>query len=423
MLSIQTNIAALSAQNSLTLTNNSLQTSMARLSSGFRINRAADDAAGLAISEKMQAQIGGLNQAVRNANDGASMIQTGEGALDQVQTMMIRMRNLAVQAASDTNGPQERADINVELQQLQSEIDNISKRTNFNGLGLLNGDLAVQADATTLNTFKQAGATGLVSTTALAGTLGTGGSQIDGVTMGNNTEPLGTGYSFSSTAAGVLTATSNYVPAGGVAATDTAAVSTIGANGSAVYSFAKLGISVGVTAGAAGLNAADVITGLTAAGTITSGTTNHSAVLQTGADATAANTTSVSMLDTRLTSGTSAEMGALSATLAQFNTDAGSTAGATDLDATNLIKSIDTANAWISTQRAQLGAAQNRLGYAAASLTTTAQNVTAANSQIRDVDVASETSNMSKSQILMQAGVSVLAQANQVQQLALKLLG
>ena len=176
MLSIQTNIAALSAQNSLTSTNNNLQTSMERLSSGFRINHAADDAAGLAISEKMQAQIGGLNQAVRNANDGASMIQTAEGALDQVQTMMIRMRNLAVQAASDTNGPQERSDINVELQQLKSEIDNISQRTNFNGLGLLNGTLATQADTASLTAFKAAGATGLVSTTTLSGTVGTGGS-------------------------------------------------------------------------------------------------------------------------------------------------------------------------------------------------------------------------------------------------------
>ena len=104
MLSIQTNIAALSAQNVLTITNNNLQRSMERLSSGFRINRAADDAAGLAISEKMQAQIGGLNQAVRNANDGASMIQTAEGALDQVQNMMVRMRNLVVQVVSDTQG-------------------------------------------------------------------------------------------------------------------------------------------------------------------------------------------------------------------------------------------------------------------------------------------------------------------------------
>ena len=106
MLSIQTNIAALSAQNALTTTNSNLQKSMERLSSGFRINHAADDAAGLAISQKMQAQIGGLNQAVRNANDGASMIQTAEGALDQVQNMMIRMRNLAVHSASDTQGPQ-----------------------------------------------------------------------------------------------------------------------------------------------------------------------------------------------------------------------------------------------------------------------------------------------------------------------------
>src|SRR5512146_1709502 len=123
MLSIQTNVAALSAQNSLAVTNNSLTRAMERLSSGFRINRAADDAAGLAISQKMIAQIGGLNQAVRNANDGASMIQTAEGALDQVQTMMTRIRNLSVQAASDTNGNNERYAIDVEIQQLKSEID------------------------------------------------------------------------------------------------------------------------------------------------------------------------------------------------------------------------------------------------------------------------------------------------------------
>jgi flagellin len=114
---------------------------------------------------------------------------------------------------------------------------------------------------------------------------------------------------------------------------------------------------------------------------------------------------------------------ALNTAISTFNTAAGTNAGPSDGDATGLITAIDTANAWISSQRAALGAAQNRLSYAAASLTTTAQNVTAANSQIRDVDVASETSNMSKDQILMQAGVSVLAQANQVQQLALKLLG
>jgi flagellin len=287
MLSIQTNVAALSAQNSLSSTNSSLTRAMERLSSGFRINRAADDAAGLAISQKMQAQIGGLNQAVRNANDGASMIQTAEGALDQVQNMMTRIRNLSVQAASDTNGSDERSAINIEVQQLKSEIDNISGRTTFNGIVLLDGS---QATAT----------------------------------------------------------------------------------------------------------------------------------LQTGADASGVNQTTVNLVDTTLTGGAGL-MGDLDTAITAFDTAA--TAGtATATDATDLITAVDDALNWISAQRADLGAAQNRLGYASASLATTAQNVSAANSQIRDADVAAETANMSKSQILMQAGISVLAQANQTAQLALKLL-
>ena len=163
-----------------------------------------------------------------------------------------------------------------------------------------------------------------------------------------------------------------------------------------------------------------------AGGTIVTGAAaDKSVTLQTGADATTANQTSVNMLDTRLATavgGTSpTAMLGLAAAITSFDTVA--RAGtATSADGRALITAVDTANTYISSQRAQLGAAQNRLGYAAASLTTTAQNVAAANSQIRDVDVAAETSAMSKSQILMQAGVSVLAQANQVSQLALKLL-
>jgi len=200
---------------------------------------------------------------------------------------------------------------------------------------------------------------------------------------------------------------------------------TVGAGSSTTLNFDSLGIKVSVansTAAAVAMDTA-VANGLNA-GTITTALADHSAILQTGADASQGNTTSVSMLDTRLDSGASAaSMIALNTAISTFNTAAGTNAGPSDGDATGLITAIDTANAWISSQRAALGAAQNRLSYAAASLTTTAQNVTAANSQIRDVDVASETSNMSKDQILMQAGVSVLAQANQVQQLALKLLG
>jgi flagellin len=411
MLSIQTNIAALSAQNSLTSTNNSLQTSMERLSSGFRINRAADDAAGLAISEKMQAQIGGLNQAVRNANDGASMIQTAEGALDQVQTMLVRMRNLAVQASSDTNGPTERADINVEIQQLQSEIDNIANRTTFNGLGLLNGAMVTAQNAATsdVKSGLAVGTAGAVTSVDVSGAA------------------AGTTYTFTYDAVGKTLTLSDGTNS---SIMDVSSGSMVAPGASATLDFAKLGVKVSIanadTSDITGDNIGTAFDGLT----IVTAAGNHSATLQTGADANAYNTTTVSLVDTRLatavTGVTDHTMTDLATSIATFNTAAdlqNNPGGPTDVEGTDLINKIDAANGYISTQRAQLGAAQNRLGYAAASLTTTAQNVTAANSQIRDVDVASETSNMSKDQILMQAGVSVLAQANQVQQLALKLLG
>jgi flagellin len=399
MLSIQTNIAALSAQNALTTTNNNLQKSMERLSSGFRINHAADDAAGLAISEKMQAQIGGLNQAVRNANDGASMIQTAEGALDQVQNMMVRMRNLAVQAASDTNGPQERVDINVEIQQLKAEIDNISNRTTFNGLKLLNGSMVTQLDAT--------------NSTADPGlTVGTGAVTSVDVSAAK----AATTYTIT-TAANTLTLSD------GTNTTKVDITGGVGAEGSLTLNFASLGVSLTLGNSGVAITAA-TIEGALAGKTIrtSAATVGQSATLQTGADATTANTTTVSLLNTQLTNATAGSlMATLNTKIGAFATGAAG-AGVTDTNATDLITAIDGANDWISSQRATLGAAQNRLGYAAASLTTTSQNVSAANSQIRDVDVATETSNMSKSQILMQAGVSVLAQANQVQQLALKLL-
>jgi flagellin len=196
----------------------------------------------------------------------------------------------------------------------------------------------------------------------------------------------------------------------------------VGAYSSLTLNFGSMGVQITLGNAGAAINAAAIDLAL-AGKTIRTAlpAVGNSATLQTGADATTANTTTVSLLDTRLTSATAAQMIALNTRITNFATDALG-AGVTDADATNLINAIDAANDWISSQRATLGAAQNRLGYAAASLTTTSQNVSAANSQIRDVDVATETSNMSKAQILMQAGVSVLAQANQVQQLALKLL-
>jgi flagellin len=168
------------------------------------------------------------------------------------------------------------------------------------------------------------------------------------------------------------------------------------------------GANIGADVGGAGL-------------TVETAADKQFAILQTGADATAANTTQVSLLDTRLTGGTSVEMTNLATAIQTFHTAANNNQAKAS-DATALITSLDTALNWVSSKRADLGAAQNRLGYAAASLSTTSQNVSAANAQIRDADVAAETANMSKSQILMQAGISVLAQANQASQLALKLL-
>jgi len=289
MLSVQTNVSAISAQRNLGRTSNALGTAMERLSSGFRINRAADDAAGLAVSEKLKAQIGGLNQASRNAQDGISMIQTAEGALDAVQTMMQRMRDLSVQASSDTNSSTERDNINLELTQLTQEINSVSVRTKFNGQSLLDG------------------------------TMGTG------------------------TNAGIAT-------------------------------------------------------------------------LQTGANK--LDETQVKFVNTSVDTNTSiVAMKDLSVALSAYSTTA-SRANASDL-----IDKLDKALGSISSSRATLGAAQNRLQYTIANLGTTSENLSASNSRIRDVDVATESSNMAKNQVLEQAGVSVLAQANQLPQLALKLLG
>jgi flagellin len=201
----------------------------------------------------------------------------------------------------------------------------------------------------------------------------------------------------------------------------------VNARSSVTLNFASLGVSLTVSnSTGTALSAADLET--LAAKTIATAAAGvgQTARLQTGADAGLSNQTSVALLNTQLalaTAGTS--MATLNTAIGAYDTAAQlgtNPTGPSDDQATALITAIDAANDWISAQRASLGAAQNRLGYAAASLTTTSQNVSAANSQIRDVDVATETANMSKAQILMQAGVSVLAQANQVQQLALKLL-
>jgi flagellin len=279
-LVINTNVASINAQRNLNKSTSSLNTSLARLSSGMRITAAKDDAAGLAISEKLRAQIRGLGQAERNAQDGISLVQTAEGALNEVSGALIRMRELAVQASTGTLGSEERGYLNDEFNALMTEIDRIANVTEFNGKYLLNG----------------------ASCTGVSFQVGLNNVSNDRISVS-------------------------------ISATKTA--------------------SLGVQSGSM-------------------------------------------MSDQSISTATKAQ---------------------------NSLGVIDDAISDISNVRGDLGAAQNRLQTTVNNLATQRENISAANSRIRDVDVASETVAMTRSQILMQAGVSVLAQSNQLPSMALSLIG
>lgn len=275
-LRITTNVASLNAQKNLYMSGRALDTSLARLSSGLRINQAADDAAGLAISENLRGQIRGLKQASRNANDGISLVQVAEGGLNEVSNMLIRLRELAVQAASDTVGDTERRFIDVEYQQLKSEMERVSEVTQFNGRDLLNGT----------------------------------GGVID-IQVSVHNDPFKDRISFNASAANA-------------------------------------------TLDALGMTAESVA----------------------------------------------------SKTQAQLSID-----------------TVDKALISVNAIRANFGAMQNRLTSTINNLAIAHENLSAANSRIRDTDIAEETAELTRNTILKQAGVSVLGQANQAQQVALKLLG
>lgn len=274
-LRIATNVSSLNAQKNLGTTNRGMAQALERLSSGARINKAADDAAGLAISENLRAQIRGLRQAGRNANDGISLVQVAEGSLNEVSNMLIRLRELAIQASSDTIGDTERKFVDVEYQQLKSEIQRITEATNFNGYDLLNG---------------------------------TGG--IIDIQVGTHNDPFKDRISFNASAAN----------------------STLEA--------------LGMTAEMVG--------------------TKEAAQL------------SLSVVDSALVS--------------------------------------------VNAIRANFGAMQNRLTSTATNIMVADENFSAANSRIRDADVAAESAELTRNNILLQAGISVLGQANNMQQMALKLL-
>ncbi len=391
-LQIATNVAAINAQRNLSLTGLRMGKVMEKLSSGYRINRAADDAAGLGISEKMRAQIRGNQQAVRNAQDGISMLQTAEGALDEVHAILQRMRELAVQAANGTyaeNGA-ERTSIGQEILQLKNEIDRIASSTKFNGQNLLTGTLVGTLDASSeLKVGIQLNTTGGDATVV---EINVSGAKAQTYTLSGS----GTSLTLTGTDGSAQTIT----------------VNAIAANSSATLNFANLGVSIKLVSNS-GKTAAGIVTDITAAANDTIVVTGSgSAQLQVGANQ--GDNLSISFGNMQ-----TSQLGASSNLNALITDDQNVS---TIAKAETLITEIDGAIEDVNRQRGELGAVQNRLESVIRSLGVAVENLSAAESRIRDADIAELSSQLVSQQILQQAGISVLAQANQMPQAALALL-
>jgi flagellin len=393
MSSIVTNVGAINAQRNLGVSGMKLGKVLEKLSSGYRINRAADDAAGLGISEKMRAQIRGNTQAIRNAQDGISMLQTAEGAMDEIHGMLQRIRELAVQGANDTYDTNARNSMGQEIQQLRSEIDRISGGTTFNGQNLLTGTLT--------------GTLGGASTVKVGVAFSTTGGDmtIDKVDVSSAKAQT---YTFTSTAT-TLTLT------GANGQAQTIATPAFGANSLNTLNFNQLGISISAVS-VGGKTAAGMGTDLDTKTIIVSGT--GSATLQVGANASANDTLAVGFADVQASSATGLNLN--SAGAVDWTTNA--TIVATNTAAQALITQIDGAITTLNTVRGNLGASQNRLEHTVASLGVSVENLTASESRVRDADIAQLSSSMASYQILQQAGTAVLSQANQSAQSVLKLL-
>lgn len=472
-LGINTNISALIAQRNVSGTSDHLQTAIQRLSSGLRINSARDDAAGLAISQRMTSQVMGLNRAALNANDGISLAQTAEGALGQVSSNLQRIRELAVQSANGTNSSSDRSALDGEVQQLLSEIDRVAQATKFNSIALIDGTFTSQkfqigADTGDVNTVTitsisssrlsalglgslgQASVSGYGGATALAaGDLTING---DAIRATNTTDDVysttnkdmsaiakAAAINASSSATGV-TATANAATAAGVTTSSSAVSGTIVINGITTATIAGSGTTLTSLANAA--NAINAISGQT--GVVAVNTNNAT----TGVLLTAADGRNITLSYTgTLTSGTSGVAAAATyyggVTLQSSNAivvagstpgNAGLTAGTyspsgsttsnvlTVSAANSTITAIDAAITTVNSSRASLGAYQNRFSSAVASLQTTAENLTAARSRVMDADFAAETAALTRASIAQQAGVAMLAQANALPQQVLALL-
>jgi flagellin len=470
-LVINTNVSALNAQRTLGKTQDQLSLAIQRLSTGFRINSAADDAAGLAITDRMTAQIRGLNQAVRNANDGVSTLQTADAALQDVTNLLQRARELAVQAANDTNTSSDRLSLNAEVGSIIAELDRLANTVAFNGKKLIDGTFSnaqfqIGANANQTISFSIGNAQtsnqgakitqGRSVSSTVFTALSSAGITVNGVAI--------TGLSSLTDIDQVINAINNKTTETGVTAiknTQTIVTDTgfTGINAGSSQTLTINGVSITLTTGNAS-TASDFATTVNQFAnqtgvTVTTGSTS------TVVTFTRANGGNIDISETTGTTGVGDTVGSsasrifnagftlsvelnktLTITTGSNASDLGFTTGvvgtagtgyaekrvstlniSTASGANDAIQTIDFALTQIGKLRGEVGAVQNRFTSAISSLQVASENISAARSRIRDTDVAKETAELTRNQILLQAGVSVLAQANQLPQIALSLLG
>ena len=471
---VQHNISAMNANRMLSLTTNSLSKSTEKLSSGYKVNRAADDAAGLSISEKMRKQIRGLDQATANAEDGISAVQTAEGALTEVHDMLQRMNELAVKASNGTMSTDDRQTVQDEVDQLLTEIDRVAETTKFNELYMLKGSTS---DITIKLSAKDAGLEGKLVTGASSATFTINALKVgDSVAIGGVTYTIGdtTAANVASSVAALDMATGSQVVLNGVQYT---IVADTGDEDESKNLISKATIESRINKGnvtavkfngktynvitdntdAAGIGTSDgiddndssIITAdkayeymakeLTLANNIGANKTQISidstdnTQVKVGTDTVdfifdRAEAVSKEALNFSLHVGADADMtNKISVSIASLDTTGLGIYGlnvkdSSGMSATYAIDSIADAIAKVSSQRSSLGAVQNRLEHTINNLDNIVENTTSAESQIRDTDMAEEMVKYSKNSILQQAGQSMLAQANQSNQGVLSLL-
>jgi len=469
-LTINTNVAALNAQRSLGRTQSSLQQAIQRLSTGFRVNSGADDAAGLAITDRMTAQIRGLNQAVRNSNDGVSTLQTADSALQEFTNLLQRIRELSVQSANDTNSASDRQSLQAEVGSIIAELDRLANTVAFNNKKLLDGSLnnaqfQVGANAnqtiqfsisnaqtnqqgakltqgkavssTVLSALSSAGVTvngvaitGLSAATSIDQVISAVNNRASetGATALKNSQTLVTDTGFVGLTSGAVTLTLNSVQivlttgnagtASDFATTvnqftnQTGVTATTGSSSTVVTFTRASGGDIAITESSGALGVGDAVAS-SADRTFNAGFTisvdlNRSITVATGSNAS----------DLGFTTGIVGTAGTGYAEKRVSALNISTTTGANDA-----VQTVDYALSFIGRIRGDLGAVQNRFTSVISSLEVASENISAARSRIKDADIAHETAELTRSQILLQAGVSMLAQANQLPQIALSLLG